>query len=64
MENFQENYWHYGQMPAVNKECPECKTSIKPKFSSLVMPSNPPQQRWYWQCQTCGYEELGGIHQH
>jgi hypothetical protein len=61
MEKVKENYWKYEQRPAEYRPCPKCKEPMRTEFSSLVMTSNPPQQRWYWEC-WCGYQELGGIH--
>jgi formate dehydrogenase maturation protein FdhE len=59
-----ENLWHYEQVPKrKTKLCPSCGKAMPWEFSSMVMTSNPPQQRWYWDCK-CGYQELGGIHVH
>lgn len=65
MEKSKENYWHYEQIGRP-KPCPKCNagTMMTVKYSSLVMASNPPQQRWYWDCVACDYQELGGIHVH
>ena len=65
MENVSDKYWHYEQIPdgeACNKPCPKCAKTMLTMFSSLVMTSELPQQRWYWECNDCDYQELGGIH--
>ena len=64
MEKQKENFWNYEQASNKDRQCPECKRRfMRVEFSSLVMTSNPPQQRWYWECD-CGYQELGGVHKH
>jgi hypothetical protein len=65
MEQVQERRWHYEQI-GKPKQCPKCDAAkmMNVEFSSMVMTSNPPQQRWYWECEGCGYQELGGIHVH
>ena len=63
MEKVKDNYWHYAKFPLGERlPCPKCPGTMLPHLSSIVMTSNPPQQRWYWECASCGYDELGGIH--
>jgi DNA-directed RNA polymerase subunit M/transcription elongation factor TFIIS len=61
VEKVDEKIWHYEQAPTEPSVCPKCGEKMHHEFSAIVMTSNPPQQRWYWDC-NCGYQELGGIH--
>jgi ribosomal protein S27AE len=61
--NKMENFWYYEQI-GEPKECPKCGVLMPVEFSAMRMMSNPPQQRWYWECGSCGYQELGGVHVH
>lgn len=65
MEKTAERYWHYEQIGRP-KRCPKCAAArmMSVEFSSVVMTTNPAQQRWYWECTECAYQELGGIHCH
>lgn len=68
MDKIKENYWNYEQFPKASKPCPHCKNGMHsifvPVFSLKVLPSNPPQKRWYWRCDGCSHEELGGVHRY
>ena len=64
MEKQKENFWNYEQASNKDRQCPKCKRRfMRVEFSSRVMTSNPPHQRWDWECD-CGYQELGGVHKH
>ena len=42
------------------KPCP-CGHKMIRRYTSIILPTYPPQRPWYWWCGGCGNTEDGGV---